>query len=135
MKIVPEPDALTAPYWRGAARGQLLLQHCSDCGLRWHPPGWLCPRCQSRRFTWAPASGAATVHSYTVVHHAVHGAVAQQVPYVIALFELEEGPRVVANFLGPADVIRIGQAVRLTFRAVAPGVCLPQFEPESMARR
>ncbi len=130
MLIVPKPDSLTQPYWDGARQRELRIQKCADCGHAWHPPLHICPNCHSSRVDWVATSGRGTLYSYTVVHHAAHVAVADKVPYLVALVTLEEGPRVVSNLLkcGHADA-RIGMPLRLAFQEIADGVWLPQFEP------
>jgi uncharacterized protein len=128
MLIVPRPDYLTAPYWEGAKNGHLLLQHCQDCGHKWHPPTVICPDCQSYEIQWVPSCGRGVIHSFIVVAHAVHPAMEGHLPLAVILVELEEGPRVVANLLNsPVDGIEIGQAVQVTFQEIAPGIVLPQF--------
>jgi uncharacterized OB-fold protein len=130
MLIVPRPDVLTQPYWDGARAHALLIQTCLSCGHRWHPPTPICPACQGERYEWRPVEGRGTVYSWTVVHHAAHVAVAQKTPYLVALVTLEEGPRVVANIVDcPMEQVRIGMAVSVVFREIAPGVVLPQFAP------
>jgi uncharacterized OB-fold protein len=134
MLIVPKPDGLTQPYWDGVKRGELRIQQCADCGHRWHPPLYLCPRCHSARVDWIAVGGRGVLYSYTVVHHAAHVAVADKVPYLVALVTLAEGPRVVSNLPGcrPEDV-RIGMPVRLVFQQIADDVWLPQFEAAEAA--
>ena len=130
MLIVPKPDALTQPYWDGVRQRELRIQKCSQCGHAWHPPLYRCPSCHSTDVQWVATSGRATLYSYTVVHHAAHIAVADRVPYLVALATLAEGPRVVCNLLNcePSQV-RIGMPLSLTFQQIAEGVWLPQFEP------
>lgn len=130
VALVPLPSALGAPYFEGAARGELLLQRCEGCAAVWHPPLPICPECGSRELRWVPASGRGRVFSYTIVHLAAHPAFADRVPYVAALVELEEGPRMVADILDidPGDV-RIDMPVEVTFVRVTDSVTLPQFRP------
>ena len=74
--------------------------------------------------------GDGTVYTYTVVRHPTHYAFAGQIPYVLAIVELAEGPRLVTAITGAApDEVRAGQRVRAVFREVADGVTLPYFEP------
>ena len=135
MLIVPKADALTQPYWDGVRERELRIQKCRGCGHAWHPPLHRCPQCHSTDVDWVAASGRATLYSYTVVHHAAHVAVAERVPYLVALCTLEEGPRVVCNLLNcPRGDVRIGMPLQLTFEEIAPGVLLPQFEPAAEAR-
>jgi len=127
MIIVPGADEMTNSYWEGAKQGKLLLQRCRVCGHLWHPPGPMCLKCHSTDIEWTPARGGGTVHSYTIVHHATHAAMKHRVPYLVALVDLEEGPRVVSNILAPAETVRVGMPVALTFQEIATGVFLPQF--------
>ena len=130
MAIIPGVTDLTRPYWENARAGRLVTQRCRNCGRIWHPPLPACPHCHSTDIGWHEVSGAGTVYTYTVVRHATHAALADRVPYVIAIVELAEGPRLVTGIAGcaPEDV-RVGMAVRACFREVAEGVTLPYFEP------
>lgn len=134
MLIVPKADPLSRPYWEGVREGELRIQKCQACGKVWHPPMHICPRCHSQDVAWIAASGRGTLYSYTVVHHAAHVAVADRVPYVVALVTLAEGPRVVSNLLDcPREEVRIDMPLELTFMEIAPGVRLPQFRPARSA--
>jgi uncharacterized OB-fold protein len=134
MQIIPKADPLTQPYWDGVQQRELRIQHCRACGHRWHPPLHRCPQCHATEVAWVATSGRATLYSYTVVHHAAHVAVADRVPYLVALATLEEGPRVVCNILNcERGQVRIGMPLRLTFEEVDSGVWLPQFEPAAGA--
>ncbi|MBV8087305.1 MAG: Zn-ribbon domain-containing OB-fold protein [Chloroflexi bacterium] len=128
MILVPGVTEVTRPYWEGTRAGQLLLQRCSACGHMWHPPLPRCPACHSEAFEWVPASGRGTVYSYAIVQHATHAAFADKVPYMTALVQLEEGPRVLTN-LRRCDAPAVGLPVRVVFEELADGTVLPQFEP------
>ena len=130
MAIIPAVTDLTKPYWENARAGRLVTQRCRSCGRRWHPPLPACPHCHGTDIGWHEVSGDGTVYTYTVVRHATHAALAGHVPYVVAIVELAEGPRLVTGITGcaPGDV-RVGMAVRACFREVADGVTLPYFEP------
>ncbi|GAA5161394.1 MULTISPECIES: Zn-ribbon domain-containing OB-fold protein [Amycolatopsis] len=131
MAILPVPGELTAPYWEHARRHELALQHCRSCDRLWHPPLPRCPHCHSATLDWHRVSGRGTVYSATVVEHPTHAALADRVPYVVALVELAEGPRVVANIRGcEPDEVHIGQPVRVTFEDVTDEITLPQFTVE-----
>ena len=122
--ITPE----AAPYWEGARQGKLLLQRCGACDALRFYPRTLCPSCWSDRVEWTEASGRGSVHSFTVIHRAPTAAFASQVPYVVALIDLQEGPRMMANVIGDgARDLRIDDAVRVTFEQRAGGFMLPQF--------
>ena len=130
MAIVPAMTDLTRPYWEAAREGRLVVQECRGCGQIRHPPLPACPRCHGKDQGWREVSGGGTVYSRTVVRHPTHVALADQVPYVVALVELAEGPRLVTGITGcaPEDVT-VGMRVQVTFREVAGGVVLPYFRP------
>jgi uncharacterized OB-fold protein len=125
---VPPITPEAAPYWEGARQGKLLLQRCGACSrVRFYPRA-LCPTCWSDRVGWIEASGRGHVHSFTVIHRPPAPAFASQVPYVVALIDLEEGPRMMANVVGDgARDVRIDDAVRVAFEERAGGFMLPQF--------
>jgi uncharacterized OB-fold protein len=74
--------------------------------------------------------GDGTIYTYTIVRHPTHYAFAGQIPYILAIVELAEGPRLVTAITGVRpEAVRAGQPVRAVFREVADGVTLPYFEP------
>jgi uncharacterized protein len=134
MHIRPSDDVLQEPFWQGLAAGKLLIQRCTACGTWRHPPSPICARCRSFDAEWVPASGCATLYSFTVVHRAVHAAVEPWVPYVVAVVELVEGVRLVSRLVEvmPAAV-RIGMALRCVIEPISAGFALPLFRPETDA--
>ena len=131
---LPAPNADSAAYWSGAKAGKLMLQRCRACGATWFLSRHLCGSCWSDQVEPVEASGRGQVHSFTVIHRAPSAAFAGQVPYVVALIELAEGPRMLANIVGAeARGVAIGEAVRVTFEPRGDGA-LPQFERQSGPR-
>ena len=128
---IPPTSALTAPYWESARQGELTVQRCEGCGERPFPPRSHCPRCGAADLVWAPVSGLGTVHSYTVAHRAPHPVFAEQLPLIVAVVELAEGPRLVTNLVGcdPAE-LAVGMTVESRFEAIDDSdVVLPVFTP------
>lgn len=125
---VPAVTTETRPYWDAARDGKLLLQRCATCRqVRFYPRA-LCPACWSDDVQWVEASGRGRVHSFTVIHRPPAPAFAARVPYVVALIDLEEGPRMMANVVGDdARQVAIGDRVRVTFERRAGDVAVPQF--------
>ena len=129
MAVIPAVTEQTAPYWDAAREGRLVVQECQACRQVWHPPLPRCPHCHHAGLGWREVSGDGTVYSYTVVRHPTHYAFARQIPYVLAIVELAEGPRLVTAITGvPPETVRAGLPVRVVFREVADGVTLPYFE-------
>jgi uncharacterized protein len=130
LAIIPGTTDLTRPYWDAARERRLVIQQCQSCGRSWHPPLPACPHCHASDLGWREAAGTGTVYTYTVVRHPTHAALADAVPYVVAIVELTEGPRVVTCITG-CDVteVRAQMPVRVTFRPVTSDVTMPYFEP------
>lgn len=126
----PTPSIRSTPYWEGIDADELRYQECeASCGHRWMVARDACPRCGAAA-AWRAASGAGTVYSYSVVHRAPTKELKDRVPYVLALVDLEEGPRMMTwvTDVEPGDV-RIGLPVQVHF-AVGPGTRkLPLFRP------
>jgi len=75
------------------------------------------------------------VFSYTWVHHATHPALAERVPYNVALVELPDagGVRLVSNVIDlRPDELQVGLAVELVFEDLED-VTLPRFRPAPLS--
>lgn len=133
-KAAPRPTPDTAPFWEGAARGELRLQRCRDCGDPFfYPRGW-CPRCGSPDVEWFTASGRGRLHTYLISHRPAPG-FADQVPYAIAVVELEEGPRMMTNIVGVANTpeqLVLDMPLEVTFEARGDQQ-VPVFRPAGVA--
>lgn len=115
-------------FFEGARQGKLLIQRCSSCGRLRHPPLPACPECHSFEWDTVESGGTGTVYSYVVVHHPQVPAFDYPLP--IAVVELDEGTRLVADLVDvdPADV-RIGMRVTVELLAVDDELTLPVFRP------
>lgn len=120
---------LGQPYWDGAARGELVIQRCCDCGRWIHFPEPACPSCGSGRLDFAPVSGDGTVETFSVIYRSFVADFAGRTPYVIAWIGLPEqaGLRVFANVTGcePSEVA-IGMPVEVCFEQ-RDGRAVPNF--------
>lgn len=98
-KPLPQVNADTRPFWEGCREHLLKIQKCGNCGrLRW-PPGFLCPDCISPAVEWITATGKGRVYTFAVYHQAFHPGFQEELPYVVALVELDEGPRMMTNII------------------------------------
>ena len=135
LRQVPSPTPESQPFWDACARHELQLQRCERCGRFWFPPSNHCQHCWSDRFSWQPVSGRAEVHSFTVYRRAYAPELAEQLPYVVAVVALEEGPRLITNIVGcPPEAVRVGLPVEVTFVDIAEGVALHAFTPSNQDR-
>lgn len=129
-KPLPVIDALTRPYWEHARRHALAVQHCPGCGHHWFPPGPVCPQCLHERPEWRVVSGRATLVSWCEFHRAYWPAFADELPYNVAIVQLEEGPRIVGNLVGTLPPLRRGLALHAVFDDVTPEISLVRFAPD-----
>jgi uncharacterized OB-fold protein len=95
-KALPAPTPETAPYWDGARAGELRIQRCRACSQAYFYPRPYCPQCGSADVEWFTATGRATLASYIISERAAPGF---EAPYVIAIVQLEEGPRMMTNIV------------------------------------
>jgi len=127
-RAFPVPDAVSIPFWEGIADGVLRVQRCGACGRHVFYPRAVCPYCDASELDWVDASGRGQVHSFTVVHRAPPD-YRDEVPYVVALVELDEGVRMMTRIVGvePAGV-RVDLPVEV---AIQGDPLLPYFRPRS----
>ena len=118
-------DPTTIEFWEAAKRKELVLQHCKDCDHYQFYPRPFCLDCESTNLEWKQVSGDGTVYSMTEVH--VKISPEYEPPYVVALVELDEGPRMVGSIVdGEA---RIGDRVKLLWRDREDAPPLPVWTP------
>jgi uncharacterized protein len=130
LKPLPRPYQDTEPYWEAAKEKRLVLQQCKDCGKHQFYPRGVCSHCLGSALDWVEARGRGKVHTFTVCHRAPHPGFAGQVPFVIAVIELDEGVRMMTNIVGcDPKTVRIDMPVKVTFEEATPEVTLPQFTP------
>jgi uncharacterized OB-fold protein len=120
-------DPINAPFWEAARAENLVVQHCLECENHQFYGRPFCLECQSERLEWKSVSGRGTVYSKTCVR--VPWVEGFDPPYVVAVVELEEGPRLLTNIVnGEAE---IGDPVRVVWRHRDDAPPVPLFEPES----
>jgi len=104
---LPTPNSETQPYWDAARNGRLLIKRCADCGR---------------------------AHSWSVVYRNDLPPFHERVPYVAAVVDLEEGPRMMTNVVDTdVDALRVGMPLEVDFRPVADAVALPVFRAVAAA--
>ncbi len=128
-KPLPPITADTRPFWDGCREGELRYQVCATCGHAQFYPRVLCARCGGVELAWRRSTGQGTIHAVTVVYRAPSAAFKEDVPYAVALVDLDEGFRMMANIVGGnPEAVAIGDRVRLVFERRGE-VALPQFAP------
>ncbi len=114
---MPRRTQESRPFWEGCRRGVLMLCLCRACARLCFSPVGRCPACQSTDVQWSEASGRGSLYSYVIAHG--HGQAAPgSPPEVIAVVELEEGPRVMAelsDFGVDAGLLKVSMPVEVAF--------------------
>ncbi len=123
----PRPDPESAAFWAATLDGQLVVQRCTSCGHHQLYARAHCLVCRSW-VEWVTASGQGTIYSYTVIRQNFSRAFRDLLPYVVALVDLAEGPRLMTNIVGCApEEVHIGAAVHVRFEPVSDEAALPMF--------
>ena len=128
-KPLPDPDATERPFYAAAARGELTYQECPGCGHRQFPPRALCTQCGANP-VWASASGRGRVYTWTVILQYHAPPFREELPYVIAIVELDEGVKMFGTLTGCApEAVRIGMAVETYAVEAEEGVGILFWRP------
>lgn len=130
MSNIPTPDAESQPYWDATKEGKLLIRRCNACKRAYFYPRDFCPHCWSEDVSWEEASGRATLYTWSVVRRNDLPPWPDRVPYIPAVVDLEEGPRMMTNVEGcaPAD-LTIGMPLVVDFRVETDDITAPIFRP------
>lgn len=127
-RILPRPTPASQPYFDGCAEGELRLQYCVACEQHQFYPRTFCAGCGSQNIDWRAVSGLARVASYSIVRRGVSKA--YPAPYVIALVDLDEGPRMMTTIIGAElERVCVGMRVEVEFEAWSDEIYMPVFKP------
>ena len=131
-KPLPHVNEDTKAFWTGCKAHELRFQKCKDCGhIRW-PASMICPMCYSRDTQWIIASGKGKVYTFVVYHVAYHRGFVDDLPYVVADVELEEGLHLLTNIVGcRPDEVKCDMPVEVTWERITEEFSLPKFRPIS----
>ena len=131
----PLPTPMTPeakPYWDGLNEGKLMLPKCGDCGKVFFFPRILCPECHSRNVGWIQASGKGTLYSFEIAHRALNPAFKVEPPFILAMVELAEGPRMLSNLINiepDPNVVKCDMPVEVVFEKQTDEVTIALFQP------
>ena len=131
---VPKATPETEHFWDGTRIGELRLQRCDGCEQVYFPPRPFCPSCASREVSIFSASGKALLYSY-VINHRPHPAF--DGPYSIAVVQLEEGPRMMANIINveqTPEALVLDMPLQVIFEELDEQISLPYFQPVGASR-
>lgn len=123
---LPRPTPLSKPHWDGCKEGKLRVQKCADCAAYTFIPAPCCSSCLSENLEWVDSSGQGVLYSYTLVHRPQQPSF--EVPYIVAVVELEEGWHMLSNLKDVApEEVEIGMPLEVIFEERSPEITLPLF--------
>ena len=134
-KPIPVPQGESDVYWQKAKEKELWLRYCNGCEKAYFYPTDFCRNieCATPRDTkWVKASGKATLFTYGIVQRAPHPGFVDDVPFVTAVVELEEGPKMPTNIViedPTPENLQIGMALEVVFEDITDELALPKFKP------
>ena len=131
-KPIPIPQPESDRYWEGNRRGELWLRRCVDCDRAYFYPRDICPHCFSRNTNWFRSSGEGTLYAFSIPHRAPQPGFIKDLPYIVALVELEDGIRFPTNIIGvepdPGN-LKVGMRLKVVFEKLSDDITLPKFTP------
>ncbi|MCZ6615000.1 MAG: Zn-ribbon domain-containing OB-fold protein [Chloroflexi bacterium] len=130
-KPLPKPTPDTQPFWDAAKRHQLSLPKCKACGQLHYFPRPFCPHCFSWDLEWVRCSGKGKLYSYVINHRPAPG-FEEEAPYVIAVVELDEGPRMLSNLIDiepTPEAVQVDMPVEILFQDVNEELSIFKFRP------
>ncbi len=135
-KPLPKPNPDTRLFWEQCRDHHLTFQQCNDCGhVRW-PPAIICSQCHSDSHDSIVSTGRGTVFTFVVYHQAFDPAFKEDLPYVVAVVKLEEGPKIISNIVGcDPDKVACDMPVELIWEDITEEFSLPKFQPASEATK
>lgn len=126
--ITPE----TKPFWDGLKQGKLMLPKCNDTGQVFFYPRAVSPFTGSRNLSWVQASGRGKLFSFEILHRAFVRDVKVPLPYILAMVELDEGPRLLSNLINIAPdpkLLKCDMPVEIVYHKLTDDVTIPLFQP------
>ena len=128
-KPLPHLDEENRWFFEACARHELYLQKCSSCGTVRFYPRALCPSCMSSKTDYVRASGRGRVYTFTVTHQNQAPGFRDELPYVMAYVELDEGPRILTNIINtPPGEVKIDLPVEVMFEDIDENLAIPKFQ-------
>ena len=112
-------ESIPLTWRRIPERYRLLGVKCETCGSHYFPKRSICPKCRRKgKITDVQFAGKGKVYSFTEIFAPPDG-FEDQIPYILAIIELDEGARLTAQIVDAhKDDIKIGSRVEQVFRVI-----------------
>jgi uncharacterized OB-fold protein len=130
-KPLPKPTPDTQPFWDALKQHRLMLPKCKACGKLHFFPRPFCPHCFSWDLEWVRCSGKGKLYSFLINHRPAPG-FEEETPYVIAVVELDEGPRMLSNLIDiepTPEAVQVDMPVEVLFQDINEETTMFKFRP------
>lgn len=115
LPLSPEVTAANEGFWAGTKQGELRLQTCTECGTQRFPETPLCANCLSQEATWKPVNGRGRLWSWIVMYQKAFPSYLDQIPYLVAFIELDEGHFMMSTLVDPPSELQCDLPVQVEF--------------------
>ena len=130
QKPIPVMQPWTKDFWKATKQGKLMIQYCHDCDSKIFFPKKICPECWSENLDWIESTGRAKIYTFTVMKDMVEPKFMGDLPYVLAMVDLEDGIRMTTRIVNcEPENVSIDLDVEVVFEDVSPECSLPVFQP------
>lgn len=128
-KPLPRVDEENRWFFEACARHELYLQRCGSCRTLRYYPRALCPACLSAQTEYQRMSGRGTVYTFTVTYQNQAPGFRDELPYVMAYVQLDEGPRILTNIVNTdPQTVKVGMPVEVVFEDFDEGLAMAKFQ-------
>lgn len=128
-KPQPRITPHAAPYWQSCAEEKMALPYCQKCEACFYYPRLWCPQCFNQDLSWQEVSGKGKIYSFSIIYQSPLPSYQADLPYVLAIIELEEGPRMMTNVVNcDVNTVHVDMPVTVTYEQRGD-MKIPQFQP------
>ena len=136
IKPIPVAQPWTEAFWKSSKNHSLMIQKCGGCGSLIFYPRKRCPECWSSELGWQKSSGRGAVYTFSIVRDMVEPKFVSDLPYVLAMVELEESIRMMTRIVEcDPELVQIGMEVEVVFDDITDRHALPLFRPADESLR
>jgi uncharacterized OB-fold protein len=129
-KVLPTIEPGTQPFWDALRQRRLIYQKCRGCGNTFAPYQPVCPSCWSEDLEDRQSTGQGSIYTFSIVHRAPMPAFRPDLPYAVAIVQLDEGFYLTTNIVDcPVQDIQIDLPVRVEYVDVTADITLAKFRP------
>ncbi len=115
--FMPIPNADTENFYNGWKERKLVFHKCMQCGNIIWPFSIACPECLNMKTKLVELKGRGKIYTYTIFNVPFHREFKDKIPYAVAVVQLDEGPKLVANIINtPFDLIECDSPVEIVWQ-------------------